>query len=142
MIKRWNKVPGDSLYTVYLGDDHIWYLEDKELTTKAQNELSIILKRANIQPNDLVVEISINWLADGSYDSGSRDTPPDLEDERRLAEPISYNIKRFDKHLTGKLSIPVSIEIFQMLEDDIRDKNPPDHYIYESYFERALSRVI
>jgi len=150
MPKSWNNIPGDSSYNVYL-DGGVLYLEnDNEVPGVVQRELFPVLRRVvgrRFRASQLLISFSVDWLTSGAYYEGSHDTPADVDAEFRLAGPIEYNIEYGDKRHRGKLSPEASQVLFQLVEQDIIDKNPVDNYIYhdslgESHFERSLNRAL
>ncbi|MFA5767361.1 MAG: hypothetical protein WC919_05540 [Candidatus Paceibacterota bacterium] len=149
MPKSWNNIPGDSSYNVYL-DGGVLYLEnDNEVPGIVQRELFPVLRHVvgrRFRANQLLISLSVDWLTSGTYYEGSHDTP-DLDSEFRLAGPVEYNIEYGDKRHRGRLSTEASQALFQLVEQDIIDKNPADKYIYhdsfgESHFERSLNRAL
>jgi len=150
MPKSWNNIPGDSSYNAYLTDGNLYLENDSEVPGVVQRELFPVLRRVvgrRFRANQLLISFSVDWLTSGTYYEGSHDTPPDLDSEFRLAGPIEYNIEYGDKRHHGRLSTEASQVLFQLVEQDIIDKNPVDNYIYhdslgESHFERSLNRVL
>ena len=150
MPKSWNNIPGDSSYNVYL-DGGVLYLEnDNEVPGVVQRELFPVLRRVvgrRFRASQLAISFSVDWLTSGTYYEGSRDTPPDLDIEFKLAKPIEYGIEYGDKRHRGRLSPEASLVLFRLVEQNIANDNPAEKYLYddsfgESYFERALNKVL
>ena len=146
MPKSWNNVPGDSSYNVYIDGGVLYFENDTEVPGIVRRELFPVLRNTvgrRFHANQLLISLHINWVSSGKHYAGSYDTPPDLDSEIRLSAPIEYNIEYGDKRHHGRLSVDASKELFQYLEQDIIDKNPPDQYMYgESYFDRSLSKIL